>query len=89
MYPNIYSKDGTLNKSKPLRNHTGSARGFCKARDSCNTLTLDSFRTSQHGWAYFQTSDTLMLNANRADSDQTPRSAASDLGLHCLRRSHF
>ena len=24
------------------------------------------------------------LNANRVDSDQTPRSAASDLGLHCL-----
>ena len=23
---------------------------------------------------------------NSADPDQTPRSAASDLGLHCLRR---
>ena len=25
--------------------------------------------------------------ANSADRDQTPRSAASDLGLHCLRMS--
>ena len=25
--------------------------------------------------------------ANSADPDQTPRSAASDLGLHCLRMS--
>ena len=24
-----------------------------------------------------------MFNANRIDTDQTPRSAASDLGLHC------
>ena len=27
------------------------------------------------------------LNANRADHGQTPRSAASDLGLHCLSMS--
>ena len=25
-----------------------------------------------------------MLNANSGDPDQTPRSVASDLGLHCL-----
>ena len=28
-----------------------------------------------------------VLNGNSADPDQTPRSAASDLGLHCLRIS--
>ena len=27
------------------------------------------------------------LNANSADPDQTPRSAASDLSLHCLQMS--
>ena len=27
------------------------------------------------------------FNANNVDSDQTPRSAASDLGLHCLPMS--
>ena len=27
------------------------------------------------------------LNANSVDPDQTPRSAASDLGLHCLLMS--
>ena len=27
------------------------------------------------------------LNANSVDPDQTPRSAASDLGLHCLPMS--
>ena len=27
------------------------------------------------------------LNANSVDPDQTPRSAASDLGLHCLSMS--
>ena len=30
-----------------------------------------------------------VLNANSADPDQTPRSAASDLGLHCLLMSHL
>ena len=28
-----------------------------------------------------------VLNANNVDPDQTPRSAASDLGLHCLPMS--
>ena len=28
-----------------------------------------------------------ILNANNVDPDQTPRSAASDLGLHCLPMS--
>ena len=28
-----------------------------------------------------------VLNANSVDLDQTPRSAASDLGLHCLSMS--
>ena len=28
-----------------------------------------------------------VLNANSVDRDQTPRSAASDLGLHCLPMS--
>ena len=28
------------------------------------------------------------LDANSVDPDQTPRSMASDLGLHCLQRSH-
>ena len=27
------------------------------------------------------------MSANSVDPDQTPRSAASDLGLHCLPRS--
>ena len=30
-----------------------------------------------------------VLNANSVDPDQTPRSAASDLGLHCLPMSLF
>ena len=30
-----------------------------------------------------------ILNANSVDPDQTPRSAASDLGLHCLPMSHL
>ena len=29
----------------------------------------------------------LVFNANSVDPDQTPRSAASDLGLHCLQMS--
>ena len=29
-----------------------------------------------------------VINANSVDPDQTPRSAASDLGLHCLPMSH-
>ena len=29
----------------------------------------------------------IVINANYADPDQTPRSAASDLGLHCLPMS--
>ena len=29
------------------------------------------------------------LFANRGDPDQTPRSAASDLGLHCLQLSFY
>ena len=29
----------------------------------------------------------MHLNANSVDPDQTPRSAASDLGLHCLPMS--
>ena len=30
-----------------------------------------------------------VLNANSVDPDQTPLSAASDLGLHCLPMSHL
>ena len=30
-----------------------------------------------------------VLNANNVDPDQTPRSAASDLGLLCLPMSHL
>ena len=30
-----------------------------------------------------------VLNANSEDLDQTPHSAASDLGLHCLSMSIF
>ena len=30
-----------------------------------------------------------VVNANSVDPDQTPRSAASDLGLHCLPVSHL
>ena len=30
-----------------------------------------------------------VINANSVDADQTPRLAASDLGLHCLTMSHF
>ena len=30
-----------------------------------------------------------VFNANGVDPDQTPRSAASDLGLHCWTMSHF
>ena len=39
-------------------------------------------------WLVFLSSpcfvETSVLNANSVDPDQTPRSAASDLGLHCL-----
>ena len=31
----------------------------------------------------------LIVNANSVDSDQMPRSGASDLGLHCLPMSHL
>ena len=30
-----------------------------------------------------------VINANSVDPDQTPRSAASDLGLHCLPMSRL
>ena len=30
-----------------------------------------------------------VVNANSVDPDQTPRSVASDLGLHCLPMSHL
>ena len=30
-----------------------------------------------------------VVNANSVDPDQTPRSLASDLGLHCLPMSHL
>ena len=30
-----------------------------------------------------------VFHANRVDPDQTPPSAASDLGLHCLPMSHL
>ena len=30
-----------------------------------------------------------VIEANTVDPDQTPRSAASDLGLHCLPMSQF
>ena len=30
-----------------------------------------------------------VFNANSVDPDQTPRSAASDLGLYCLSISHL
>ena len=30
-----------------------------------------------------------VINANSVDPDQTPHSAASDLGLHCLPMSHL
>ena len=33
--------------------------------------------------------ETIELNANSVYSDQMPRSAASDLGLHCLSMSHL
>ena len=31
----------------------------------------------------------LVVSANSVDPDQTPHSAASDLGLHCLPMSHL
>ena len=31
--------------------------------------------------------EVLVLNANSVDPDQTPRSVASDLDLHCLQMS--
>ena len=31
----------------------------------------------------------LVINANSVDPDQTPRSVASDLDLHCLPMSHL
>ena len=41
------------------------------------------------GWFYdFHIfSENPILNANSVDPDQTPRSAAFDLGLHCLPMS--
>ena len=36
-----------------------------------------------------QSTEIPVLNANYVDPDQTPRSAASDLGLHCLPISFY
>ena len=55
--------------------------------------TLDSFICYIRGvWLVFIIScfvEISELNANSVDPDQTPRSAASDLGLHCLPMSHL
>ena len=42
-------------------------------------------------WWYFSSLFKFQYNilqANSGDPDQTPRSVASDLGLHCLNMSH-
>ena len=36
---------------------------------------------------YYNMFKKTVFNANSVDSDQMPRSAASDLGLHCLPMS--
>ena len=38
---------------------------------------------------FFFLLEITVVNANNVDPDQTPRSAASDLGLHCLPMSLF
>ena len=55
--------------------------------------SLDQFISSLRGvWLvliitmFFEMS---VVNANSVDPDQTPHSAASDLGLHCLPLSHL
>ena len=37
---------------------------------------------------FYQNSNRTFCKKNSGDPDQTPRSAASDLGLHCLSMSH-
>ena len=41
---------------------------------------------SQRGVTYLLLKRSIVI-ANTVDSDQTPRSVASDLGLHCLQMS--
>ena len=45
---------------------------------------LDFFLSSP---CFFSFKKVPAFNTNKVDSDQTPRSAASDLGLHCLALS--
>ena len=42
---------------------------------------------SSYFYCYHVFIEIRVFNANNVDSDQTPRSAASDLGLHCLPMS--
>ena len=56
--------------------------------------SLDLFISSKRGvWLVFTITmfykKNHEFNANSADPDQTPRSVASDLGLHCLPVSHL
>ena len=40
-------------------------------------------------FSYYHFLEIPIFNANSVYPDQTPRSAASDLGLHCLQMSHL
>ena len=56
--------------------------------------SLDRFLSCLRGvWSFFLLLPCFiempLVNANSIDPDQTPRSAASDLGLHCLPMSHL
>ena len=59
-----------------------------------STLTLRSYpfpleRVSGYSFIITMFIEIPIFNANSIDSDQRPRSAASDLCLHCLQMSHL
>ena len=55
--------------------------------------SFDRSISNRRGSGYFLLSPSFieipLFYANSVDPDQTPRSAASDLGLHCLPMSLF
>ena len=70
---------------------------LCRVDSATLTLWTGSFSNIRGVWlvfflflllfSYFV--EIFELNANIVDPDQTPRSAASDQGLHCLPMSHL
>ena len=75
-----------IKKKKIIRNLTH----LCRVDSSNSTLWTDTFPISGvSGWFLLLSCfvGVAEVNANSVDPDQTPRSAASDLGLYCLPMS--